>query len=158
MATRIVGNLILSDSNQELSPSSVLAYNTETGLVSYASTGSIMPVAQSGTWTPIFSGETAGLSNVSPIQAFYSIQGDICTCSVQFQGDIDFTTFNDGSIGINTPVVIGGTLDMVGCGQLKGRKPFNIIVEDNIIRVYSDVTGITLSGAVFMVNYQFQIN
>lgn len=111
----------------------------------------------SGTWTPTFDSGTTGMNNVTPVRAFYSIQGNICTCSVTFTCDLDFTSVNDGTVEISTPIPISGTLRMIGSGALKDRKQANIIVESNIITLYTDASGWTLADAEIFINYQFEI-
>jgi hypothetical protein len=125
-------------------------------LCTNANTGVAEWLPLSGTWTPTFSGETAGMSNVTSISAYYSSNGDIVTCSIRLNCDLDFSTFSDGSIQITNAPIATTSLSMIGCGSIRNALQANVIVYNNIIRIYSG-SGATTSVEI-IVNYQYEIN
>jgi hypothetical protein len=122
-----------------------------------AVSGAWLPL--SGTWTPTFTNIAGGVSNITPGLSLYSIQGNICTCSIKFSCDINFSgAFDTGTIEINTPIAITSSLEMVGTGQQQGSNQFNVIAEKDNITIYLDGGFVIISSAVFLVNYQFEID
>ena len=116
----------------------------------------INSVVDDGTWTPTFDSGTAGMSNVSSISAYYSSNGNIVTCSIRLSCDLDFSTFSDGSVQITNAPIATTTLSMIGCGAVRNALQANVVVYDNIIRIYSG-SGATTSVEM-LINYQYEIN
>jgi hypothetical protein len=120
--------------------------------------GSILatiPVLSSGTWTPTFDNETAGMSNVTSIAAYYLSIDNIVNCTIRLSCDLDFSTFSDGSITITNAPIATDTLTMIGCGAIRNDIQANVIVYDDIIRIYSG-SGDTTS-AELTINYQYEV-
>jgi len=61
-------------------------------------------VVESGTFTPTFSSPTGAASNPTLISALYVKVGNIVTCTIQGQVDLDFSSLNSGDITTTFPV------------------------------------------------------
>jgi hypothetical protein len=116
----------------------------------------INSVVESGTWTPTFDSGTPGMSNVTSVSAYYSAIANIVTCSIRLSCDLDFSTFTDGSVQITNAPIATTTLSMIGCGSIRSDIQANVVVYDDIIRIYS---GSGDEASVEMtINYQYEIN
>ena len=71
--------------------------DTSDNLSKQIEVSSLLPVLESGTWTPTFDNFGSAITDASPVYASYSRVGSIVTCSINGTFDSDFSSFNDGS-------------------------------------------------------------
>jgi hypothetical protein len=112
---------------------------------------------ESGTWTPTFSGEDNACSNAAVVKAFYSRVGNIVTCTIYGTVDLDFSTFNDGTIVTTFPIA-SATPNGIGTISVYNEKQFNGYKNTNnrLVFLSADTTFVTADVEFYSV-FQYEI-
>jgi hypothetical protein len=112
----------------------------------------------SGEWTPTFSGDDNACSNSAVTKAFYSRVGNIVTCTIYGTVDLDFSTFNDGTIFTTFPIATT-TPNAIGSVSIYNEKQFNGYKNNNNRLVFlSGDTSFIAADVEFYAVFQYEIN
>ena len=112
---------------------------------------------ESGTWTPTFSGEDNACSNAAVTKAFYSRVGNIVTCTIYGTVDLDFSTFQDGTITTTFPIA-SGTPNAIGSISINNEKQFNGYKNNtNRLAFLSSDTSFVTADVEFYAVFQYEI-
>jgi hypothetical protein len=112
----------------------------------------------SGTWTPVFSNEQDACSNATAIKGLYNRIANIVTCTILGTIDLDFTSFNFGSLETTFPISTT-TPNAIGTVSISLDKNVNGFKNDNyIIQFASDDSTFLSSTIYFSIVFQYEIN
>jgi hypothetical protein len=115
-----------------------------------------LPITESGTWTPIFSDAGAALSNPVLIDAYYSRQGDVVTCTISGTVDVDFSIGIAGAFETTFPIATT-TQNAIGTATLLNENQNNGVVRNKEIRFTSSDNAFNTSAEFYAV-FQYTIN
>jgi hypothetical protein len=113
---------------------------------------------ESGTWTPTLSGEDNACSNAAVVKALYSRIGNIVTCTIFGTVDLDFSTFNDGTIATTFPIATA-TANATGTISINSEKQFNGYKNNtNRLVFLSSDTTLVAADVEFYCVFQYEVN
>jgi hypothetical protein len=117
----------------------------------------VVPVLDSGTWTPTFTDFTGCVVDATPTTAFYSRVGNIVTATIFAQVDLDFSIGGNGYLQYTAPIA-SFSFDPIGVGQLF-QEAANCNIASNSLKIYFYSTSSSNIGAInFAFTFQYEIN
>ena len=117
---------------------------------------------ESGSWTPTFSTFYNAITAATLASAYYSRVGNIVTCSISLNIDVDFSSNNDGSVQFDLPFATTTNYSSGSLSSSNISKQFNGAVKgatatDGRITMFSEDTSLVdtvTSHAIF----QYEVN
>ena len=120
-------------------------------------------IVSSGTWTPTFSDYDDAISASTLNSAIYSRVGNIVTCSMNLNIEVDFSAINVGSLNFTLPFSTSSSNPP--CGSLSSSnitKQFNGAVRNStttqglIVMGSEDISLVTASGSCHAI-FQYEV-
>jgi hypothetical protein len=130
--------------------------DTSDNLSKQIEVSSLLPVLDSGTWTPTFSAFSNAVTAATLTEATYSRVGNIVTCSIRLSITFDFSIDPFGELAFTYPIATtspngGGAISPDGMSE-----QINSTIRTNRIVLASDTTLSASSG--FNGTFQYEIN
>jgi hypothetical protein len=125
--------------------------------LSDATTGAAVWDVQSGTYTPTLDNATAALSNPTLEFAYFSVQGNVVTATIQGKVDVDFSSNLSGSFDFTLPIT-AATPNTIGVASLRASNQCNGIVQSQSIQFSSLDTSFVASTVAYFATFQYVIN
>jgi len=114
--------------------------------------------AQSGEWTPTLTGTAGAVSNPVITSALFYVQGNIVTCAITGEVDLDFSSTNLGFFEIDFPVLSSATIRPIGNGTTNQEKLCNVYqISENKISFISNDTSLINPTTTFTHTFQYKI-
>ena len=114
---------------------------------------------ESGEWSPILSNFSGAILSASVDKAIYSRLGNIVTCSINGEIEIDITVANSGGLNFTYPIEpsgnnsIGGSIGFRGLGVNSAVSSW---IRFNEFGIQSG-TGIYYGSVQYFANFQYQV-
>jgi len=133
--------------------------DTSSNTSSQIEVSSLLPVLDSGTWTPTLSGADNACANPTVIKALYTRVGSIVTCSIYGTVDLDFTGINqEGTIQTTFPIATT-TPHAIGSVSIGVENQFNGYKNNTTRLVFQSAdTSFSASDVEFYCVFQYEIN
>ena len=113
---------------------------------------------ESGTWTPTFSDFSGCVVDVTGRWAYYSRIGNIVTCTIFVNVDLDFSLVSGTGYFHYTPPIATTSFDPIGVGQLQENST-NCNIASSSLKIYfysTSSANIGVTGLTF--SFQYEIN
>ena len=118
----------------------------------------VVPVLDSGTWTPTLSDFTGCVVGATPTRAFYSRVDNIVTATIFAQVDLDFSLSSGTGYLQYTAPIASVSFDPIGLGQLKENST-NCNIASAASKMYFYSTSSANVGVTeFTFSFQYEIN
>lgn len=114
-------------------------------------------IGLSGTWEPTLDSATGACSNPILLKAQYSRVGNIVTCTIYGNIDLDFTSTGNGSFNFTYPFAPSTNNSIGACGIRSANGQVTTFIRNNNINFESDSSS-TFSGATFTAIFQYEID
>jgi len=133
--------------------------DTSSNTSSQIEVSSLLPVLESGTWTPTFSASDNACSNPTLIKALYTRVGSIVTCTIYGTVDLDFTgLFSEGTITTTFPIATT-TPHAIGSVSIGVGNQFNGYKNNTTRLVFQSLdTSFSAADVEFYCVFQYEIN
>jgi hypothetical protein len=118
----------------------------------------VVPVLDSGTWTPTLSDFNGCVVDATLLSAYYSRIGNIVTCTIYGSIDLDFSLSSGTGYLDYTPPIATTSFDPIGLGQLKENST-NCNIASAASKMYFYSTSSANVGVTeFTFSFQYEIN
>jgi hypothetical protein len=118
----------------------------------------VVPVLDSGTWTPTLSDFTGCVVGATPTRAFYSRVDNIVTATIFAQVDLNFSLSSGTGYLQYTAPIASVSFDPIGVGQLF-QETTNCNIACDSLKIYFYSTSSSNIGATsFAFTFQYEIN
>jgi hypothetical protein len=121
-----------------------------------ASTNNAEWLPLSGQWTPTGSADGSCVDNAVFSKSYYSVQGNMVTCSVSGSADFNFVGFTNGFIQLTNLPIETNTFYPIGHGGTQANMQITFLNETKI-RFYSNDNTIN-ENLNFIFSFQYEIN
>ena len=116
-----------------------------------------IPILESGTWTPTFSGAGSACSNPVLISAYFSRVGNVVTCAISGTVDVDFSIGIAGAFETTFPIATT-ILNGIGNISINNDRPCNAYVEGKNLKFTSSHSPAIATNFIFFATFQYEIN
>lgn len=112
----------------------------------------------SGTWTPTLSGFNSGINDAIIDNARYSRTGNIVTCTIEGNVNVDFSSDNFGSFDFTLPIA-SASYPTTGCASIEAANQVNgIIKSGGRFKLSSADTSLVDNALSFYAIFQYEIS
>jgi hypothetical protein len=118
----------------------------------------VIPVLDSGTWIPSFTGFAGCVVSATYTRAFYSRVGNIVTATIYSQVDLDFSiSSGTGYLEYSIPIATT-SFEPIGLGQLFQEATNCNIGSDSVKMYFYSTSSSNIGSTNFTFTFQYEIN